>query len=79
MTPKELKQIAFDATKIEYENILNKLKQSAENGALGANFDEISEGAICQLKIAGFDVLLKTNYSGIKIGGKSSKYFEVKF
>lgn len=79
MTPDELKQIAINATKIEFDIILKELELTAKNGALSATFKTISDGAISQLKDAGFDVILKTNYNTIAIGKKLNKYYEVKF
>ena len=61
MTPEELKQIAIEATKKEYEEIVEKMKSSAKQGSFSCKFATLSEKVMEQLKNAGFDVQEKTD------------------
>lgn len=78
MTPEELKQIALEATKKEYEAIIAEMKKAATAGSFTCRFQNISDGAKHQLVEAGYEVNAKTNYNRGPYGG-SSKYYEVRF
>ena len=75
MTPDELKKIALDATKKEYESIMDQMKRSAESGSYSCEFSKISDGAVSQLRSAGFDVQRLNRYDHMV----KKSYFIVKF
>ena len=54
MTPEDFKKIALEATKKEYEAIMAEMQQAAKEGSFTCSFRTISDGAIHQLKEAGF-------------------------
>lgn len=76
MTPDELKQIALNATKKEYELIIVEMKAAASKGSFTCRFPSISDGAKQQLTDAGFDVVKRNQLS---MRGGSPTYYEVKF
>ena len=75
MTPEELKKIAIDASKKEYEQIMSGLQKEAKEGSFSATFSSITDGAIEQLEKAGF--LVNKRYRGA--GSSSTSYYEVSF
>ena len=56
MTPKELKEIADNASKKNFEEIYAQLKLSAEKGYHSCEFKGLPEGVVEHLKSAGFIV-----------------------
>jgi hypothetical protein len=79
MTPEQLKQIALDATKKEYEAIISEMQKAANEESFTCSFRSISDGAVHQLKEAGYDVQVKTHYTRGVYGSSGTKYFEVGF
>lgn len=79
MSPEELKQIALEATKQEYEAIMSEMQKAASEGSFTCTFKSISDGAVYQLKEAGYDVQAKTRYNKTAYGTTTTKYFEVRF
>ena len=54
MKPEQLKQIALDATKKEYEAIISEMQKAANEGSFTCSFKSITDGAVHQLKEAGY-------------------------
>lgn len=79
MKPEELKQIALDATKKEYEAIISVMQKAANEGSFTCTVKSITDGAVHQLKEAGYDVQVKTQYTRGLYGSSGAKYFEVGF
>lgn len=79
MTPEQLKQIALDATKNEYEAIISEMQNAAKKGSFTCSFKSISDGAVHQLKEAGYNVQIKTHQTRGVYGSNGTKYFEVGF
>lgn len=79
MTPEQLKQIALDSTKKEYEGIISEMQKAANVGSFTCSFKSISDGAVHQLKEAGYDVQVKTHYARGIYGNVGTKYFEIGF
>ena len=79
MTPEEFKQITLDATKKEFEIIMNDMKKAASKGNFTCDFPNISDGAKHQLEEAGFEVQAKTHNRKGFIKNYQIKYFEVRF
>jgi hypothetical protein len=78
MTPEELKKMALEATKKEYEEIMAKMQNAAKEGSFSCNFSSISDGAREQLTSAGFTVTRRYK-QGNALGSSSTGYYEVSF
>jgi muramoyltetrapeptide carboxypeptidase LdcA involved in peptidoglycan recycling len=79
MTPEQLRQIALDSSKNEYEAIVAQMHAAAKQGSLSCNFPHITEGAIEQLKEEGFQVISRVHITRSMLANKSTPYFEVRF
>ncbi len=75
MTPQELKDIALNASKKEYETVLDELKKAAKEGRFSAAFDSLLEGTIELLKTEGYGVLEKNRRNDMRGG----TFWEVSF
>lgn len=78
MSPEELKKIALESSRKEYETIVAEMKKAAQQGSFSCDFSDISDGAIEQLRKDGFSVVPKTTYNkGIRTS--STTYYQVSF
>lgn len=79
MTPDELKRLAREASKKEYESIMAKMKEAAKEGSFSCTFNDISDGAKEQLREAGFTVVKRYKSVRNPFGSQGSDYYEVSF
>ncbi len=56
MNAEEFKKMAVEASKKEYEEIMKEMKKAAESGSFSCEFETLTDGAIYQLREAGYTV-----------------------
>lgn len=59
--------------------LYSEMQKAANEGSFTCSFRSNSDGAVHQLKEAGYDVQVKTHYTRGVYGSTGTKYFEVGF
>jgi hypothetical protein len=75
MTPQELKDLALEASKKEFDSVLEGLRRAAKEGRLSEGFDSLLEGTVELLKAAGYAVQEKRRPNNMR----GHTFWEVSF
>lgn len=79
MTPDQLRKIAFESSRGEFELICKKMEVAAKAGGLSCDFDDISDGAKAQLEAAGYIITRKSTHIKGAFNMPTKYYYQVSF